>query len=141
MWRYNSFKRMERLANGFSFLTSTSLMKTAVAFMMALMLLSIVAVCPLMACPITAGSDGGGESCCRKSQHPPTSCPRTTVRDCPYFILENGKTPNTASPIFTFIFHPTTTDTAVSLNVSILPAESRLPNSAGLFLRIREMRV
>ena len=141
MWRYHDFKRMKRLANGFPSVTSTSLVKTAVAFMMALMLLTIVAICPLMACPITAGSDGGGESCCRKSQHPPISCPRTTVRDCPYFVLENGKTPNTASPIFTFIFHPTSTDSAVSPHLSIPPAESRLPNSAGLFLRIRVLRV
>jgi hypothetical protein len=119
---------MKRLANGFPVLTSTSVMKTAVAFMMAFMLLSIVAICPIMACPMTAGSDGGGES-------------RTTVRDCPYFVLENGKTPNTASPIFNFIFHPTLTDSAVSSHSSILPAESRLPNSAGLFLRICMLRV
>jgi len=108
---------------------------------MALMLLTMLAISKIMACPITAGSDGGGESCCRKSQHPPTSCPRTTVRDCPYFILENGKTPNTAPPIVTFTFHPTSTDNAVSPNVSILPVESRLPNSADLFLRICVLRV
>src|SRR5438067_892681 len=116
-------------------------MKTAVAFMLALMLLSIVAVCPLMACSIAGGSDGGGESCCHKSQHPPASCPRTTVRDCPYFVLENGKTPDAASALFTICFHPILTDIAVSSHVSILPGESRLPNSAGLFLGIRVMRV
>ena len=141
MWRYNGFSRMKRFANGFPSVTSTSPMRTAVAVMMALMLLSIVAVCPLMACPITAGSSGGGESCCHKSQHPPTSCPRTTVRDCPYFVLENGKTPKPALPIFAFVFLPASTDIAVSSHLSILPAESRLPNSAGLFLRIRVLRV
>ena len=141
MYRYNGSKRMKRFANGFPAETSTSRMKTAVAFMMALMLLSIVAVCPLMACPITAGPDGGSESCCHKSQHPPASCPRTTVRDCPYLVLENSKTPETAPPIAAFIFHPISTDIAVSSCFSILPAESRLPNAAGLFLLIRVMRV
>jgi hypothetical protein len=141
MYRYDGFQRMNRLANGFPSGTSTSVMKTVVACMMALMLLSIVAVCPLMACPIAAGSDSGGASCCRKSQHPPASCPRTTVRDCPYLVLENSKTPDTALPILAFILHPISTDIVVSSYFSILPAESRLPNSAGLLLRIRVMRV
>jgi hypothetical protein len=94
-----------------------------------------------MACPMTAGLDSGGESCCQKSPHISTSCPRTTVRDCPYFVLENGKTPKPEPTLFTFIFYPASTDIAVSPDFSILPAESRLPNAAGLFLRIRVMRV
>jgi hypothetical protein len=132
---------MKRIANGIPSGTTTSVMKTTVAFLMALMLLSIVAVCPLMACSIAVGPDAGGDSCCHKSQQPPASCPRTTVRDCPYFVLENAKTPKPAPAIFAFIFHPTSTDIAVSSHFSILPAENRLPNSAGLFLRIRVMRV
>jgi hypothetical protein len=139
--RYTGFKRMQRFANGFPSVTSTSLMKTAVAFMMALMLLSIVAVCPLMACAIAVGSDGGDESCCHKSQQAPASCPRTTVRDCPYVVLENAKTPGAGSPVVAFTFLPAATDIAVSPHCSILSAESRLPNSAGLFLRICVMRV
>ena len=139
--RYNSFKRMRLLANGFPPVTSTSMVKTAVAFMMSLMLLSIVAVCPLMACSISAGSDGGGNSCCHKSQPPPTSCPRTTVRDCPYFVLESGKIPNGASPIFTLILHHTSAAIGVPSHFAILPTDSRLPSSAGLFLRIRVLRV
>ena len=139
--RYNGSKRMKRIANGLSSVASTSVMKTAVACMMALMLLSIVAVCPMMACSIAMGPDAGGDSCCHKSQQPPASCPRTTVRDCPYFVLENAKTPKPAPAIIAFTFYPVSTDIAVSSHFSILPAENRLPNSAGLFLRIGVMRV
>ena len=116
-------------------------MRTGVAVAMALMLLSIVAVCPLMACAVTVGSHAGGESCCHKSQQRPTPCPRNTVPDCPYLVLENGKTPEAVAPVATFVVHPTSADIAVPSSVSVQPVDRGLPESTGLFLRIRVLRV
>jgi hypothetical protein len=117
------------------------MMRTVVAFTMALVLVSILAVCPLMACPLTAGSGEVGKPCCHKSQTQPASCPRTTVQDCPYFILENSKTAKTASQTFVIGLPPVSPEVSVSDGFSILPAKTRLPNSAGLFLRIRVLLI
>src|SRR5712691_3233355 len=121
--------------------TSTSMMRTAVAFMMALMLVSIATICPAIACPIRANSSTG-KSCCheQKSQRP-TSFPRTTIQNCPYLSLEKSTPPTSTPDSFSVSFNTPSPQVPVLDRLSSWEIEDRLPNSAGLFLRIRVLRV
>src|SRR5437773_11942378 len=73
--------------------TSLSVMRTAVAFTLALALFSIITVCPLIACPLV---DQSGKGCCHKQQPAPRPC---VLEVCPYAILEGGKTVPTIAQI------------------------------------------
>ena len=129
--------KVTRLRNDRLLATSTITMRTAVSLTLAFVLVTFLAICPSMACPLNAGQRAGG--CCHKSQQGHNSCPRPVV-DCPYLILERGKT-------------ALTVPTAVAPPKSVLPyiepadlptviaATSRVPDSAGLFLRIRVLLI
>jgi hypothetical protein len=68
-------------------------MRGTVASVAVVFLLSLLALCPLPACAMALAHQG----CCHKSQTLP-QCPIPTLQDCPYFILEKGKTaPSVAS--------------------------------------------
>jgi hypothetical protein len=108
-------------------------MRTAAAFTMVLVLLGAVTFCSLIACPLAAAAN---DSCCHKPQSssgPP--CHSKAVQDCPYLVLENGKT----TPIVTYAvaahIQPVTPEFALQDSHSIVRAEFRLTDSAGLFLR------
>src|ERR1700686_1546092 len=66
-------------------------MRTVVASLVTVVLLSLFAVCPLTACVLALNSDTAHRDCCHKPGPQPTHCPLPTVQDCPYFILEKGK--------------------------------------------------
>ena len=67
-------------------------MRTAVASAMILILVSVVALCPAVACPLTAPSHAEPGSCCHKPQTHPAPCPPKKAPDCPYSILKKTKT-------------------------------------------------
>ncbi len=66
-------------------------MKRAVASAMTLILISVVALCPAVACPLMAAAHVEASSCCHKPQTHPAPCPLKSVPDCPYSILEKSK--------------------------------------------------
>src|SRR5215467_7457920 len=70
------------------FATSNLMMRTALAFMMALAFGVIPTLCPATACPLGTDFGASSELCCHEPKpQQPTSCPRTTIQDCPYLIL------------------------------------------------------
>jgi len=111
-------------------------MRFAVAAVMALVLLSILTVCPLMACGPALDSD-----CCHRSQPSPTSCPRNTVQACPYLLLENGKTVTAAAHIPNATHDSVSPEFAVSDTYTFIGSDSRIPSSHGLYLRIRVLLI
>src|SRR2546428_212194 len=71
--------------------TSTSMMRTAVAFVMAVVLGVITTSCPAIACPTKAAPGTPNKSCCHEPKpQQPTSCPRSTIQNCPYLNLEKS---------------------------------------------------
>jgi hypothetical protein len=104
-------------------------MRTVVASSMTLVLLAIVTLCPLMACPPTT------PSCCHKPE-------TKTVPDCPYSILQKSKT----NPAPTYvkwvaaIFRAGHT-TALPLVSLTVDAPCRLADASGLFLRNRVLLI
>ena len=138
-WSLGGARKM--LPTKIVFGTSTPLMRTGVAFMMALILVSAVTNCPAIACPIRANS-GPTKSCCHEPKpQQPTSCPRTTIQNCPYLILEKI-TAATATPVVASVsFHPISPELPALNRRSLSGAEDRLPDSSGLFLRIRVLLI
>ena len=169
--------------------TSTSMMRTAVAFVMAVMLVSIATVCPAIACPLGQVSGTQSRSCCHQPQPQPTSCPRTTIQSCPYLelryehpsaftsrgfdqppqgfldsssrhvcgsslpdcgrydagnrylSLEKSTAATTTPDAVSLSLTPVVPDLLVLNRHSSFGIEDRLPNSAGLFLRIRVLLI
>jgi len=113
--------------------SNTLTMRFAVASVMALMLLSILTVCPLMACGPVLDS-----RCCHPS---PTSCPETRVQKCPYLLLENGKTTTVAAHILNAALDPVSPEAGVSDADTFIGNDSRIPSSYGLYLRIRVLLI
>lgn len=116
---------------------STITMRTVVSVTLAFVLITFLAICPSMACPLTAGPQAGG--CCHKSHQGHHSCPSPAL-DCPYLILERGKTAVTVStalaapqPVLPYV-QPADSATATTTT-------SRVPDSADLFLRIRVLLI
>src|SRR5579862_8977417 len=62
-------------------------MKRALASAMALVVLSVIALCPFVICPQT-----DTDSCCHKPRTHSEPCSSKAVLDCPYSILEKSKT-------------------------------------------------
>lgn len=117
-------------------------MKSAVAFAMTVFLVSVVALCPAIACPLMA-AHADSDSCCHHPQKTPTApCPLQTVPDCPYTILEKSKTNPAAT-------HAHWAGAAIQVAPhTILPAAgptidvpTRLVDTAGLFLRNRVLLI
>jgi len=114
-------------------------MRTAAAFTMVLVLLGAVTFCSLIACPLAAAAS---DSCCHKPQSssgPP--CHSKTLQDCPYLLLENGKTAPIATYAVTAHTQPVTPELTLQDGHSIVPAGFRLTDSAGLFLRNRVLLI
>jgi hypothetical protein len=110
--------------------TEAKVMRKAIASAMVLLLLSVVPLCALIACPVTVSS------CCHKQ-------PAKTLPDCPYSILQKGKTNPTA-------IHAQWVGAIAQANRgAILPppagqtieAPARLIDTAGLFLRNRVLLI
>lgn len=112
-------------------------MRTAVSITLAFVLITFLAICPSMACPLNAGPQAGG--CCHKSHQGHNSCP-SPVLDCPYLILEKGKTAVAIStalaPPQSVLQHFQPTDFS-----TLIAATFRVPDAADLFLRIRVLLI
>jgi len=107
-----------------------------VASLVAVVLLSLIAVCPLPACAMALTHHG----CCHKSQTQPR-CPMPTLQDCPYFILEKGKTAPTVASFAPVLCRQITSDFCTPDFLSTIRTEARLPDSAGLYLRVRVLLI
>jgi len=64
-----------------------------------------------------------------------------TIQDCAYFIIEKGKTAQPAVFVSPVALHRTALDLRAPDQSSGVRAESRLPDSAGLFLRVRVLLI
>jgi hypothetical protein len=104
-------------------------MRTVVASAMTLVLLAIVTLCPLMACPPTV------PSCCHKPE-------TKTVPDCPYSILQKSKTNSAPTHVkwVAAIFRASHTATLPLVSLSIY-APCRLVDASCLFLRNRVLLI
>jgi hypothetical protein len=117
-------------------------MKRALAAAMTLFLLGVVALCPVIACPLMAAHAESG-SCCHKPQKThPAPCPLKTVPDCPYSILEKSKTnPAATHAKWVGAAIQTATGSALPLAGLTVTAPCRLIDAAGLFLRNRALLI
>jgi len=106
-------------------------MRFAVASLMALVLLSILTVCPLMAC-----GPAPDIRCCNDS-----SCPKTTVQECPYVLLEKGKTATATAHLLNATHGPVSPGLNALGAYTPIGSESRIPSSHGLYLRIRVLLI
>ena len=107
-----------------------------VAPLVAIVLLSLLAICPIPACGMTLAQHG----CCHKP-HAQPHCPMPTVQDCPYFILEKGKTVPSFVGFAPVIVARTTANSWVQHHSSTIRTEFRLSDSAGLYLRVRALLI
>jgi hypothetical protein len=101
---------------------------------MILVLLSVIVLCPAIACPLTASSQTQS-GCCHKPQ-------TKTVPDCPYSILQKSKT-NPAATHAKWVGSITrASQTAALPRVSrTVDAPCRLVDASGLFLRNRVLLI
>ena len=115
-------------------------MRTILALAMTLVLLSVVALCPAIACPLIAGSAGESGSCCHKPH--PGPCPPKTVPDCPYSILQKSKT-NPAATHVQWVGSLARNESYAALPAARLTcgAACRLVHAAALFLRNRVLLI
>ena len=63
------------------------------------------------------------------------------LQDCPYFILEKAKTTQAAVGIASIVLQRNDFEPAVADQFSNLRGETRLPNSKGLYLRVRVLLI
>ena len=108
-----------------------SVMKGMAASLIAVVLLGLLVLCPL---PLNALTD---HSCCHKTQSHP-HCPLPTVQDCPYFILEKGKTAANLAAIAPVFIQ---TASISSTPYSTVSTGERLPDSADLYLQVRVLLI
>ncbi|MGO4879939.1 MAG: hypothetical protein ACLP59_03850 [Bryobacteraceae bacterium] len=115
-------------------------MKRTVALALTLFLVSVVALCPAIACPLTAHSDSG--SCCHKPQSHHDPCPAKSVPDCPYTILEKSTT-NKGAPHAMWIAALVNTGQLVALPVAgvTVHVPSRISDASCLYLRNRVLLI
>ena len=106
-------------------------MRLAVASLMALVLLSILTVCPLMACgPVP------DNRCCHDS-----SCPKTAVQECPYVLLGKGKTATATAHLLNATLDPVSPGLNALGAYTPIGIESRISSSHGLYLHIRVLLI
>ena len=122
---YNDFGRMRRVA----------------ALAMVLMLLSIVTVCPLLACPLMERSAAASHSCCHHKAAHPAPCPMQTARECPYTILGKSDRNPAGSPATALLPVDIWPGLVSSEYAPADHAAGRVINSAGLFLRNRTLLI
>jgi len=102
---------------------------------MTLILLSVVALCPIIACPLAADSHSG-DSCCHKPQSHPDPCPAKSIPDCPYTILQKSNAnPGSAYAPSLGVLAQTAHISPPLVSGHVAPAPLRLADSAGLYLR------
>jgi hypothetical protein len=116
--------------------TSVSSMRSAVAIGMAMLLFSILALCPVMACPLTPAT----KSCCHKAQTEFPSYP-PTIQACPYLLLDKGQTVTASVILATIALPPVSPNRTVVRASAISGNEIRLPDSSGLYLRLRVLLI
>ncbi len=97
--------------------------------MMALVVVSIVTVCPLMGCQ-------GDTAVLSKS-----CCDRTTAQSCPYSLIENGKTAPVAFPLSIVGFQRILSGLPIPDSHAFSDTSGRSPNSTRLYLRIRVLLI
>ena len=116
-------------------------MRASVASAMVLVLVSVIALCPAVACPLAA-SHAQSDSCCHKHQTPSAPCHAKSVPDCPYSILQKSKTSPTATHA-EWVGSIASTAHSVTLPVTMLSVNTscRLVDVSGLFLRIRVLLI
>jgi hypothetical protein len=108
-------------------------MRKAVASALVLFVISVVALCPAIACPLIASSPAQS-GCCHK--------PAKTVPDCPYSILEKSKTnPAPLQVKWVSSIAHTEHDAAVFCAIPIVEVPCRLSDVSGLFLRNCVLRI
>lgn len=109
---------------------------------MSLFLVSVVALCPSIACPLTAASHAQSGSCCHPPQSHPGPCPAKKVPDCPYSILEKSKT-NPAATHAKWVGSLVRTEHSAVLLVAgpAIEVPCRLVDVSGLFLRNRVLLI
>jgi len=106
-----------------------------------MVLVGLLAVCPLMACAM-APEIAPHHGCCHKSPQPqPARCPLPSIQDCPYFILEKGKTSQTTAQVAVTACRSITPILRVADHFFAALTETTLPDSAGLYLRLRVLLI
>jgi len=110
-------------------------MRAATAALTAVILLGLLALCPLPICAMPTA-----HACCHKSQTP-QHCPLPTIQDCPYFILEKGKTAPTVEAAVPVACPQNVADLRVSDCFSTIRTEIRLVDATGLYLRMRVLLI
>jgi len=111
-------------------------MKRLVALLVVMVLLGLVAVCPIPACAMDAAQHG----CCHKP-HARRHCPMPTIQDCPSFILEKGKTVPSVVGFAPVILARTAANSWAQHHPSTYRTEIRRPDPAGLYLRVRALLI
>jgi hypothetical protein len=108
--------------------------RAATSFLLALVLIGVVATCTSVACPLTVTAQDSG--CCHRTHHQRHNpCP-SPVFDCPYLILEKGKTVLAVSQT-PALSQSSLPDVRPADSVTAAVDSSRVPDSVDLFLRIR----
>ena len=116
-------------------------MRTALALAMSFLLLSVITACPLLACPLKADVSAAPKSCCHKPHSHPLPCEQPAAKNCPYLVLERGKASPIQSQAVAAGLVPNSPDLHAILGESTVPSHGRIPDSAGLYLRIRVLLV
>ena len=116
-------------------------MKRPAAFISAFLLLAVVTVCPLLACPLKTDSRFASKSCCHKSQCRPAPCPQPAAQNCPYLTLERGKTTPVNAQILAGEFMKTDRESQVPDRFSPVQVLGRTTDSTRLFLRNRVLLI
>ncbi len=110
-------------------------MKAAALAMIAI-LVSMVVVCPTLACPMRADIQPADNSCCHGKSHPRTS------PDCPYLLLEKSKSnPGAVHVVLDLAAAAPHFSAPVLQQTGVAPAADRVVNAAGLFLRNRVLLI
>lgn len=114
-------------------------MRTAVALGATLLLLTIVALCPLLMCPLIAQADASDHGCCHKPHSHHSSCPPQIAPDCPYIALEKSKTQPVVSPMLAARLCRLNPDLGLEVGLAARPTYPR--NAAGIYLRNRVLLI
>lgn len=115
-------------------------MRTAAVSTMILVLVAIVALCPVILCPLIVQAQAG--SCCHKPPRHGVPCPAQSVPACPYSLLEKSNATPAASYSHVAVARVTVEQNFV-LPLSGLAVHpiSRLVDTDGLFLRNRVLLI
>jgi len=121
--------------------SSKQTMRAWVASFVAAILLSLLTVCPMTACVTMSDLAAAHHGCCHKPQSQPARCPMPTVQDCAYFILERGKMAQAIEAVSPVSVTGLALDLAVADLHAEFRVETRLPDFAGLYLRVRTLLI